>query len=332
MSRRSFIYGIGLAGIARPVAAAGPRVVAVGDVHGDYDRFVDILVMAGLVDDSADWSGGNAILVQLGDVLDRGPSSRRVLDLLMKLQKQASSKGGLVEMLIGNHEVMRLTGDFGFVSEGEYLEFRSKNAARLRDDLFLIIMRDYPQTQDPRTRTDLKLGHRQRWDQQHPLGYAEMVQEFSAKGKYGRWLRQRPVALVAGESIFIHAGISPKYSMFSPQRFRDRFAAEAPKISLESVPRDSFLLDEAGPFWWRGFMSEPDTTLAPHVQSVLEQWRARRIVVGHMPQFGPVKARLGGKILLADVGLSSYYGGPRACVEIVDGEAAMLLERERVAL
>lgn len=332
MSRRSFITAIGLSGAARPLAAASGRIVAVSDVHGDYDRFVDVLVMAGLVDDRGNWSGGNTTLIQLGDVLDRGPASKRALDLLMTLQKQASGKGGMVEMLIGNHEVMRLTGDYGSVSEGEYREFQSKDSDKLREDLYLTLMREYPDNPDPRTRTDLRLGHRQRWDQQHPLGYAEMVKEFSDKGKYGKWLRQRPVAITAGDSIFIHAGISPKYSMFSAQRFRDRFAAEVPKISLQSTSRDSFLLDPLGPFWWRGFMAESDKTLAPHVQSILEQWRARRIVVGHMPQYGPVKPRLDGKILLADVGLSSVYGGPRACVEIVDGEATMILERQRVKL
>ena len=48
------------------------RIVAVGDVHGDYDQFVSILLSAGLVDSEMNWTGGKAHLVQLGDVLDRG--------------------------------------------------------------------------------------------------------------------------------------------------------------------------------------------------------------------------------------------------------------------
>lgn len=334
MSRRSlFALGaIGLSCAAFRLDAAPGRVVAVPDVHGDYDRFVDVLVMAGLLDDNGKWSGGSSTLIQLGDVLDRGPSSRRVLDLLMDLQKQAKSAGGAVEMLIGNHEVMRLTGDYSGVSAGEYHEFRGVNSERLRDDLFIQIMRERPASDDPRARDDLRLGHRQRWDQAHPLGYAEMVMAFSDKGRYGRWLRQRPVAVVAGETLFVHGGISPKYALFSAQRFRDRFVAEVPKSGIEPVNRDGFLHDELGPFLWRGLAMENDGVLTPHIDSLLEQWRVRRIVVGHIPQRGPMKVRLDGKVILADVGLASSYGGPRACLVIEGGEASMLLERERVRL
>src|SRR6266508_4386771 len=62
------------------------RVVAIGDIHGDFDAFVGILQRTGLVDPSNRWSGGNATLVQTGDFLDRGPKARAVMDLLMSLQ------------------------------------------------------------------------------------------------------------------------------------------------------------------------------------------------------------------------------------------------------
>ncbi|HJS58221.1 MAG TPA: metallophosphoesterase, partial [Vicinamibacteria bacterium] len=65
------------------------RVVAVGDVHGAYDNLVAVLRMAGLIDAEDHWSGGRARLVQTGDVLDRGPDSRKALELLMRLEKEA---------------------------------------------------------------------------------------------------------------------------------------------------------------------------------------------------------------------------------------------------
>src|SRR5438552_11688254 len=76
-------------------AATGPsrcaiegveRIVAVGDIHGAYDRFVEILKTAALIDDQLHWSGGRAHLVQTGDVVDRGPDSRKALDFLRQLQ------------------------------------------------------------------------------------------------------------------------------------------------------------------------------------------------------------------------------------------------------
>src|SRR5437868_14968913 len=78
------------------------RTIAVGDVHGAADRFVEILKATGLVDDKLHWSGGRAHLVQTGDVVDRGADSRRALDLLRQLEGEASRAGGAVHALIGN--------------------------------------------------------------------------------------------------------------------------------------------------------------------------------------------------------------------------------------
>src|SRR6185437_13311390 len=87
------------------------RVVAVGDVHGAYDRFVDILRTASLVDDKLRWTGARTHLVLLGDVVDRGPESAKALDLIERLTKDAAKAGGALHMLLGNHEVMRMLGD-----------------------------------------------------------------------------------------------------------------------------------------------------------------------------------------------------------------------------
>ena len=70
-----------------PVCASAPRerLVAVGDIHGDFNAFVAILEQAGLIDKERRWIGGTAMLVQTGDFVDRGPNSRQVMDLLMSL-------------------------------------------------------------------------------------------------------------------------------------------------------------------------------------------------------------------------------------------------------
>jgi len=97
------------------------RVVAVGDVHGDFYRFAAILQAAGIIDGSKNWCGGKTRFVQTGDILDRGPDSRMVMDLLMKLEKQAPLQGGAVHLLIGNHEAMLMEADLRYVHEGEIL-------------------------------------------------------------------------------------------------------------------------------------------------------------------------------------------------------------------
>src|SRR5262245_6425040 len=70
------------------------RVVAVGDVHGAYDRLIEVLKTAGVIDAGERWSAGTTHFVQLGDVVDRGSDSRKVLDFLRRLEREALAAGG----------------------------------------------------------------------------------------------------------------------------------------------------------------------------------------------------------------------------------------------
>ncbi|MDD2772153.1 MAG: metallophosphoesterase [Elusimicrobiales bacterium] len=87
------------------------ELVAVGDLHGELDGILEILLHAGLIDFRARWKGGNKTLVQLGDVIDRGPHSMDVNNLLARLQREAELKGGKVVRLLGNHELELLRGN-----------------------------------------------------------------------------------------------------------------------------------------------------------------------------------------------------------------------------
>jgi hypothetical protein len=92
------------------------RVIAVGDVHGEYDVLQRILLHAKLADSSGHWTGGNAILVQTGDVIDRGPKSLESVDLIRSLQEQAIRSGGKVVRLLGNHELMLLQDNHSYAN------------------------------------------------------------------------------------------------------------------------------------------------------------------------------------------------------------------------
>jgi len=95
------------------------RVVAVGDIHGDYQQFVRCLTAASLIDGSNNWVGGKAHLVQTGDRFGRGKESKKVLDLIMSLEPQAEKAGGGVHPLIGNHEVFILTHHWSYMPEAD---------------------------------------------------------------------------------------------------------------------------------------------------------------------------------------------------------------------
>ena len=88
------------------------QIFVVGDVHGQYDAFVQILRHAKLIDEDLNWIGGRNRLVQMGDIFDRGPKPRQVDDLLDKIQQQANAGQGEVIRLIGNHELELLMSNF----------------------------------------------------------------------------------------------------------------------------------------------------------------------------------------------------------------------------
>lgn len=85
-------------------------VVAIGDIHGAYGSLTRLLIANQLVDEQLHWSAGTTHLVSLGDLLDRGPKSKQVMDLLIRLQVEAEAAGGKVHVLLGNHEAMNLMG------------------------------------------------------------------------------------------------------------------------------------------------------------------------------------------------------------------------------
>jgi hypothetical protein len=70
-----------------------PRIVAVGDIHGTIDKLVLILRATGLVDADLKWSGGRTHLVLCGDLIDRGPADRAVLELVRRLNSEAPEGG-----------------------------------------------------------------------------------------------------------------------------------------------------------------------------------------------------------------------------------------------
>jgi len=86
----------------------GRTTYVVGDVHGHLDELLGALADVGLVDDEANWSGGDTHLWFLGDFVDRGPDGIGVIDLVMRLAEEASEAGGHVEALLGNHEILLL--------------------------------------------------------------------------------------------------------------------------------------------------------------------------------------------------------------------------------
>ncbi len=96
------------------------RIFALGDIHGDYERMLALLTRANIVDpkildtkitrpQDARWTGGSAVLVVTGDMIDKGPHPVNVLRFLAALRESAKKAGGRVVVTMGNHEAEFLT-------------------------------------------------------------------------------------------------------------------------------------------------------------------------------------------------------------------------------
>ncbi|MGE5237038.1 MAG: metallophosphoesterase [Acidobacteriota bacterium] len=220
-----------------PIAAAAPcpgaspaaqRVVAVGDVHGSFDGLVEILTVSGLIDRNLHWSGGDATLVQIGDILDRGTDVRQVMDLLMRLQGESRAAGGRVLCLLGNHEAMNLLGIQRDTNPEVYAAFVDRRSETRQKEAWKQQVRVWEERAAKAGRVIVNIPEETRkgWLRAHPLGSFEYVDAVSPEGRYGRWLRSLPVAVLIAKTVFVHAGLSPTVRGLSIDELNRRAAAE----------------------------------------------------------------------------------------------------------
>jgi TPR repeat protein len=298
------------------------RVIAVGDVHGDYEQLVAVLRSASLIDQNANWAGGKTHLVQTGDIIDRGGHSRQVMDLLMKLQQQAAAAGGYVHVLLGNHEAMNIYGDLRYVSPGDFASFATPDSAKLRDQ-------EYENFRKAAGASG-NVSHED-WNRQHPLGYFEQRAAMSANGVYGKWLRGLDAVIRINDTLFDHAGISAKYASMSIDEINRRVHDE---LNDPAKLQGGIVTDQEGPFWYRGLAKGDEKQLMNVVDTTLENAGAKREVIGHTYADAAITPRFGGKVIMIDIGLPRVYDNISkiGCLEIADGQPWALHRGHRLAL
>jgi hypothetical protein len=272
------------------------RVVAVGDVHGDVDALVDVLKLAGLIDEQRRWSGGKAHLVQTGDVTDRAPHTRECYDLLMRLEQEALAVGGRVHVLLGNHEAMNMLGDLRYLTPEELASYVDQS----------------PTPDAPGA----------------PRGLAGHTVAFGPMGRYGRWLRRLPAVVRIDGTLFMHGGLQPDVPARTlPEVTRwvrqDLFPGNSPGGGV----------DPQGPLWFRGYALEPEARWSDKLDEVLRRFGAKRMVMGHTTmEDGRIGVRFGGRALFIDTGLSTGYGRHLAALEIRGDRLTAIYPDGRVEL
>jgi Calcineurin-like phosphoesterase len=319
--------------LATPAAAAPlHRIVAVGDLHGDFPAWRDIARAAGLIDGEGRWTGGDSILVQTGDAVDRGPNSLKIIQDLMRLQGEAARAHGQVIAMVGNHEAMNLTGDLRFVSAADYAGYADSRSALRRENVYnsnkAAIEAAYRQ-KDPQMSGD---AIKKAWFEAFPLGRIEHQIAWSDRGKIGPWIVKNPVVVLLDGTLFVHGGISPGYVPLPIAEINARAGAA---LMARSTDPMAIINDDQGPLWYRG-LAQPlgtnngDTLPAKapdqiqpagenQLDALLSAYGAKRIVVGHTPILSGIALFQDGKLICIDTGISAVYGGTLSYLEILDG-------------
>lgn len=316
-----------MGGVAAAPSAQPQRILAVGDLHGDYKAWLDIARAARLIDSSGHWAGGKTILVQLGDVTDRGPDSLKIIRSLQQLQAEAPRAGGRVVVVLGNHEAMNLLGDYRYTTPGEYAAFADGRSVARRERVYMANRQQLEAAARVVNPKALPSDVREQWLAQTPLGWVEHRLAWSPSGELGRWAARNPAIVRIGDTLFVHGGLSAEYAKGPIEEINRRVAAAM--SSGEDNPK-SILNDPLGPLWYRGLVGrDPDAEAAraaaprpgpgfsDELNTVLGNYGAKRLVIGHTPSLNGVAITHGGQLIRIDTGISRYYNGPLSWVEII---------------
>lgn len=266
------------------------RVVALGDVHGDFDAMLLALRRGGLVDERGKWIGGNATFVQTGDLLDRGDEEQQIVDYIEALKSEAAAAGGQVVDLNGNHEVMNVAGDLRYVTPGGFADFEDVEGL----DLGSPIVQRFPEHARAR------------------------MAAFMPGGPYARILARKKVVAVVNDTVFAHGGLLEHHVVYG----LDKINSDTSGWMRAERDPPLILNGNDSPIWTRVFSVSP--TDCDALQRMLDLLEVKRLVVGHTPQLEGMTSACDGKVWRIDTGMAAHYGGMAAALEI-DGDGVEVL-------
>ena len=271
------------------------RIIAIGDLHGDYQVFLKMLDMCDLIDKNLNWKGKDTYLIQLGDTLDgKRPETKinkgfleasgevEIIRLILHLDAQAKTERGTVISLLGNHELYPY-----------YFE---------KDKQF---QRDYVKLKDIKKFREV---------------YNEDRIKFLRPGGTGGSLlgRTRPLIFQHGEFIFIHGSITDKL-------IKSGLDAKTQNVDIDKINKETRLwlegkgkipkylekMDEENPVFSRLY-SKSKTFCEKDCSNFDKQLKffdgANYVVMGHS-RFKEINSACNNKLIRTDVSLSRAFGG-----------------------
>jgi hypothetical protein len=217
------------------------KVIAVSDVHGQYDILIRLLQAHGVIDQNRQWTYGNGHLMVVGDNVDRGDKVLDILWFLFYLQKEAKMAGGKVHVLLGNHEIMVLNGDLRYTHKKYYY-----------------------------TSAAFTIQYHQLFREGSVLG------DWIASHKVMTAINQRLFVHAGISPAFLKLG----YSMKKINKTFSQKVIRQPEDDILKVNELSFLYTEEGPMWYRGYFDDAvlNHDSIDHILHTLDQ---KTIIVGH---------------------------------------------------
>ncbi len=262
------------------------RIIAIGDIHGDYNALLASLYEGKVINEKGEWIGDNTIVVQVGDILDKGgrgqetsnkpdDSEWRIILYLEYLQQQAKIHGGDIYLLLGNHEIMNIQGDFRYTTKGTL---------------------DYFGGLDGR-REAFKIGG---------IVTQKIACMTNAIVKLGSW-------------VFVHAGIVPDALRNYKNSNLNKLNKDIRDYLIDNIDNATkskildLFSDNDGFLWTRAFGNDDvDCNLlnkALSMEILNKKGHAGGLIVGHTPQmYTSINGKCNNKLFAIDKGLSEAFG------------------------
>jgi hypothetical protein len=294
-------------------------ISVISDVHGEYSIYIDLLKAMGIIDSNLNWKFGKGHLIVLGDIFDRGDMVTEVLWHLFALEKQAAVAGGMVHVLLGNHEVMVLSKNLFSINEKykkveqisdtKYFNLYSKNSVLgswLRSKPVAISINDIIFVHGgisiemvKRNLTIMKINQifsnnivgKEMMENKANEGQVVLVQNYGADWHSG---------------YFTDTNFRLNRSDSSPD-FNNKKPIPVGHTSSKENEEQIFLVKDYGPIWYRGYFTDTNFREST-LDSILNFYNKKHIVVGHTTS-EDINSHFNNKIFGVDAGIGNHQPG-----------------------
>ena len=242
----------------------------IGDVHGRYDQLIHLMQKSNIIDKNLNWMAGEAHVVFLGDLFDRGSDVTKVLWFIYELEDKAKAAGGKVHLVLGNHEIMTMTKDLRYVSPKEMAIAGAFDKSY--DELFhptKSLLGAWLRSKPSVLKIDKAIfahGGIVDLETGSVKGFNELVYNYMEQPIYLDIMQDQPD--------------STKYDPIKWKQMR------------------YFFYSEESPFWYRGYVNSD--TLAPQLKTMLRKYNSNVHIVAHTP-LETITQRYKGDLLTTDL-------------------------------